>query len=1518
MADDHHVRIILESIIRGSGNLRRFFKDTEKDVERFRKSFRQTSAEIDKIFTSSGVRGRDPRTKQFTSLKKDAEEATNSVRLFLTNLRKGLNEEKRIREEANRRFNLSDEERRKKIDKIDKEIASSKLKRINNLEKTEVGTIRQLISAERGRAESNIRALESEGRIIQNQINLREKLLSEKQLLNKEERKTAADSLRELREEREGIEQIIRARRVERDSYVDSEKRKIAALHARIREEENTRRSTLRRAVLRPSRVALEEDVRKEFRELEKDIDRVDSRLKKFGIGAGRNLGQFTNGLRLSRDGLDDNEKSLLKTASAATRFGANLGNAIRPAGAFRVRVLLLIGVLQIFLTLLIQLGAALIAVASSAIQAAAALGGALLAGITQLIPVVGLLAAAFNRLGKVIDAANLADKVSQTAAQDQKTKLEAIRQATQRLADSRYSLIQAAEAVQDSEFNLAQAIDDVQEAIKNQKESIRELADARKQAAQDIVDANFEEREAALALQEAELGILDAKRRLREEEEKSQFGKINIEDAKAQVKEAQARLIQARTEGDETEITLALQQLNVAEQDLQQIKSNVGDAQSNIKQAQIDVKQAQLQQEQAVVRNARAQENAAKARQQGVEGSDRVIRAQENLVEATKSIAQAERQQVLATRALRDSVHSLAIAKREEKDAEIGLTDARSKATAQQEQLQEALGDLSPAEKKLLASIQRIKRIYEKNFRPITDIIIGAFARAVDSVAVLLSDPKILSAAKTLAFSLSSSIDALSQFAISPEFKEFLVFSIQQAADNIPKITDGFIDLSRVLIRVAKAATPLFNELIDRFVNFLDRLEKRTKDTSGLEKFFGVAGRHLDSWINFAVAVGKILGAVIKFSAPAGKGILDDITEKLNEWTDWLNTNGEEVEEFFDRIRTQVRALAQVLGRIGIILFEAFSSEGAAELTTFILNTVIPAFTLFLEILNLIATLINKVIEIPVIGPLTARILQFGLALLFASKLVGTLIGPVGRLVAAFRALFTILRSGIIIATLSKALTGLVVAIKLVGTALRFIFITNPWIAIIVGIIAAVVLLDRKFHFLRPTLEFLLKIFQKVFNWIKNHWKLLLVILLGPFGLVLIGIIKWRDKILEIIRKIVDFIRDHWKLIIAILLAPFAIGGAIILAIIRWRERIFEIIKAMPGKIAEFFKNLPNLLKKIFDKIPGLLKDALSGLKDIVTGALSEIPIVGRFFGNAKLNEQDKIKIQNQVLADPKLDPQRKKIKALRKEGLKPDAILQALIEGGDLSEQELRKLIEKYAKKSFAHGGTVPGGVGQAVPVIAHAGEWVLNKAQQSRIAQALGISIEQAKNIIFGTGMNEQQKKEATKLRDAPGAQGFSGTTGVFGNRMSFNLVPKTDPDGIVVWFIEMADGAFGQVSPRDARKIIASKGNYIPGYVRRSTHGFRQNVIPFGIERGGKALRGGIVQGFAKGGIVQKWAGPALQSFAEGGTVLQQSSFGAPSVSNTKNIEQNFNVTTQGETDWNYVLRIGAIHAQASYS
>ena len=285
-------------------------------------------------------------------------------------------------------------------------------------------------------------------------------------------------------------------------------------------------------------------------------------------------------------------------------------------------------------------------------------------------------------------------------------------------------------------------------------------------------------------------------------------------------------------------------------------------------------------------------------------------------------------------------------------------------------------------------------------------------------------------------------------------------------------------------------------------------------------------------------------------------------------------------------------------------------------------------------------------------------------------------------------------------------------------------------------------------------------------------------------------------------------------------------------------------------------------------------------------------------------------------MLKDKSLDKQDKaKIRRLQQQGLSGKEIVIKLVKDHGITTDEAGKLIIKYG---FQHGGHVPGQDGEAVPIMAHAGEWVLNRGQQFRLAKQLGESVDQVQKWLFGSNRGKGKPgPNTTGTRATSREQTYS--------YRNFNLVPQTDPDGIIVWFLELDNGTFAQVNARDAKKIIASNGNYIPGYIYRMRGGFsaplqtvKRRIGGSRGSHGSEFKLGGIVQAFANGGVVQNWAMPKLQSFAEGGTVLQQGGLASIATPAAKNFEQNFNVTTKGETDWNYVMRLGAIHAQSSYT
>ena len=53
------------------------------------------------------------------------------------------------------------------------------------------------------------------------------------------------------------------------------------------------------------------------------------------------------------------------------------------------------------------------------------------------------------------------------------------------------------------------------------------------------------------------------------------------------------------------------------------------------------------------------------------------------------------------------------------------------------------------------------------------------------------------------------------------------------------------------------------------------------------------------------------------------------------------------------------------------------------------------------------------------------------------------------------------------------------------------------------------------------------------------------------------------------------------------------------------------------------------------------------------------------------------------------------------------------------------------------YARGGQLPGPEGRPIPIVAHAGEWILNKGQQSRVADFLGTSVGRLRDALGFTG-------------------------------------------------------------------------------------------------------------------------------------------------------------------------------------
>lgn len=166
------------------------------------------------------------------------------------------------------------------------------------------------------------------------------------------------------------------------------------------------------------------------------------------------------------KDKLDSMAASINRFESQSNKAGFS---AVKLAG--NLRGMVIVGAIGFFQQLVgagIALGATLVAIASSAIQAGAALGGALVAGAAEALPIIGLLGAAWGRVGAVFDALKQQQKSQQTAADDATTSADRQASAADQLANAQQGLADANRRVVEAQRELTQARFDAQRQIED------------------------------------------------------------------------------------------------------------------------------------------------------------------------------------------------------------------------------------------------------------------------------------------------------------------------------------------------------------------------------------------------------------------------------------------------------------------------------------------------------------------------------------------------------------------------------------------------------------------------------------------------------------------------------------------------------------------------------------------------------------------------------------------------------------------------------------------------------------------------------------------------------------------------------------------------------------------------------------------------------------------------------------------------------------------------------------------
>lgn len=469
--------------------------------------------------------------------------------------------------------------------------------------------------------------------------------------------------------------------------------------------------------------------------------------------------------------------------------------------------------------------------------------------------------------------------------------------------------------------LNLKKQID--QRGARNQQDNAKDAEDAQRQLEQ-IANANE-------SLANAQRDLADAQR--------------NLTDARKEAKRELEDLIRA-----ERDARLAARGAALSQEDAQRnLRAALegGDV-AAIRSAQLDVTGASVDVADARVRAARAAQDASRGRRGGVEGTERVRSARAQLADAETRLARATRD---VARANRQSAEEVA------------------KNTVQQDRLNYILEHLTPTERRLYNAFQNLQTVYKRAFRPITDTIVDAFTDAINSVSDLLKDKDLLSDFQNLAGVIADSIRKIANFGTSGESRSFFSFFINQAAKNLPKLTDDFILLAKVILRIGEAATPVFDYILQVFDEIARSLDKVTSNQSKLGGFFDDAKEDLEAIFNLAKAVGKLFLAVFDPARDEGRSAITKLTRLIDDFAAKLKKNQDDVRGFFDDAGRVTAALGRIVLALAREVSLIFNPTTVEQFSDVVIRTFIPALGQAIRLMGFVTQTIQSLLDNDVVG---------------------------------------------------------------------------------------------------------------------------------------------------------------------------------------------------------------------------------------------------------------------------------------------------------------------------------------------------------------------------------------------------------------------------------------------------------------------------------------------------------------------------------------------------------------------
>lgn len=430
------------------------------------------------------------------------------------------------------------------------------------------------------------------------------------------------------------------------------------------------------------------------------------------------------------------------------------------------------------------------------------------------------------------------------------------------------------AQRVKDATQTEQRAVENLQRAQERAKDAAVEAARAQRQAAEDVSDALLSVERAELSRDQARLNRQKAVQNLAGVRRQTGTDDTGLDSLFRKFTDVSFR---------PDDLVGAIRKSGIG-------KATGGASELDITQAILDVRDAKLGEKEANDQLGDSKQGLVDARQKELEFLQQGPAAYEPYKQALEDVATAQD-------AVRDSQEKLT--------------------TARQEQ-QKALKELDPQERKLAGVLAAVQKALTSAFRPATDRIFSAVINFLKDVQDFAQDTRVRGGLTRIGDAIGDVIESFGKLLRSRGAREGFKEFADGAARMIRALGGRALrDFVVIVGRLARATLPRLLELVDDIADKFDDWEKGTRNGRRVRGVVDTLLDSFDRWRGLIRAVGRLIASVFPAAKKQGDSLLGSLTDKLNEWADWMEKHPEEIKEFFRKASEVARTLGHDLEKI-------------------------------------------------------------------------------------------------------------------------------------------------------------------------------------------------------------------------------------------------------------------------------------------------------------------------------------------------------------------------------------------------------------------------------------------------------------------------------------------------------------------------------------------------------------------------------------------------------------------------